>query len=77
MLNANQSKFTDSDEQLKELEFQKRELNKAKVKLQTEKLEYNRWLREEARDELITEKICNAIAALTPMDIPTYIEPKT
>ena len=76
MLNANQSKFTDSDEQLKELEFQKRELDKAKVKLQTEKLEYNRWLREEARDELITEKICNAIAALTPMDIPTYIEPK-
>ena len=46
MLNANQSKFTDSDEQLKELEFQKRELNKAKVKLQTEKLEYNRWLRD-------------------------------
>ena len=29
--------------------------------MQTEKLEYNRWLREEARDELIREKICNEI----------------
>ena len=38
-----------------------REIEKERVKLQTEKLEYNRWLREEARDELIVEKIVNAI----------------
>ena len=53
MLNANQSKFIDSDAQLKEIEMQKRELEKAKVKLQTEKIEYNRWLREDARDEIL------------------------
>lgn len=44
-----------------EMEVQKRELDKARMKLQTEKLEYNRWLREEARDEMICEKICSAI----------------
>lgn len=55
---------------------QRRELVKERVKLQTEKLEYNRWLREEARDELITEKICNAINLLSPIDIPTPITPK-
>ena len=75
MLNANQSKFIDSDAQLKEIEMQKRELEKAKVKLQTEKLEYARWIREEARDELITEKICNTISTLPPLDIPEHIIP--
>ena len=44
-----------------ELDIKKRELEKEKVKVQTEKLEYRRWLREEARDELICEKICNEI----------------
>lgn len=48
----------------------KRELEKEKIKLQTEKLEYNRWLREEARDELICERICNAIKELPPLTIP-------
>lgn len=64
------------DSYFKELEVQRRQLEKERVKLQTEKLEYNRWLREEARDELITEKICDVITSLAPMDIPTYIEPK-
>ena len=67
---------TKEDSYSKELEVQRRQLEKERVKLQTEKLEYNRWLREEARDELITEKICSVITSLTPMDIPTYIEPK-
>lgn len=59
------SKFTESgfDEQYNELKSTIRELQKEKVKVQTEKLEYNRWLREEARDELIAEKICTAIRA--------------
>lgn len=48
----------------------KRELEKEKIKLQTEKLEYNRWLREEARDELICERICNAIKELPPLEVP-------
>lgn len=56
--------------QMDEYEVQKRELEKAKIKLQTEKLEYNKWLREEARDELIAEHICNAINDLSPLDIP-------
>ena len=75
MLSANQSKFADSDAQLKEIEVQKRALEKAKVKLQTEKLEYARWIREEARDELIIEKICESIASLPSLEIPQYIQP--
>ena len=75
MLSANQSKFVDSDAQLQEIQVQKRELEKAKVKLKTEKLEYARWIREEARDELITEKICESIASLPSLEIPQYIQP--
>lgn len=75
LLSANQSKFIDPDTQLKEIEIQKRELQKAKVKLQTEKLEYARWIREEARNELITEKIIEAIKNLRPLETPEYIRP--
>ena len=56
-----------------DLDEKKRELEKAKVKLQTEKLEYNRWLREEARDELIAEKIVAAVRELPPLEVPTPI----
>jgi hypothetical protein len=49
---------------------QKRELDKARIKLQTEKLEYNRWLREEARDELICEKIVSAIKETDSITMP-------
>ncbi len=65
--------FTES--QVNEYEHQKRELEKAKIKLQTEKLEYNRWLREDARDELICEKICEAIKTLPPLEVPHRIAP--
>lgn len=75
MLAANQSKFVDSNAQLKEIEIQKRELEKEKVKLRTEKLEYSRWLREDARDELITEKIVEAITTLSSLHVPEYIKP--
>ena len=50
-----------SDGTADELAAKLREINKERVKLQTEKIEYNRWLREEARDELICEKIIDAI----------------
>ena len=63
------------DDYFKKLQVEKRELEKAKVKLQTEKLEYSRWLREEARDELITEKICNAVSSLPSIAIPQHIYP--
>lgn len=49
------------------------QLKKERYKLQTEKLELNRWLRENARDELIVEHICQAVAQLEPLDIPEPI----
>ena len=48
---------------------------KERQKLKDEKLEYNRWLREEARDELITEKICEAVDNLPPLETPEPIIP--
>ena len=62
-----------TDEQMLTYEEQKRELEKAKIKLRTEKLEYNRWLREEARDELICERIVEAIRELPPLDVPEIL----
>lgn len=59
------------------IEEQRRELKKEKIKIQTEKLEYNRWLREEARDELITEKIVSAIKELPPLKIPDILPAHT
>ena len=56
-----------------ELDVKKRELEKEKIKLRTEKLEYNRWLREEARDELICERIVEAIRELPPLDVPKIL----
>lgn len=56
-----------------ELDIKKREVEKATIKLRTEKLEYSRWLREEARDELICEKICDEIRRVRDFDIPEPI----
>lgn len=58
-----------------DLDSKKRELVKEKIKLQTEKLEYNKWLREEARDELICEHIVRAIQSLPPLEVPAPILP--
>lgn len=51
------------------------ELKKERIKIQTEKLELNKWLRELSRDELIAEKIVDAIHGLHPVDIPDPIIP--
>ena len=75
MYEAKLDEAEDTDAQIVELKQQIRELKKERAKLQTEKLEYNRWLRENARDELITEKIVEAINDLEPVSPPTYIEP--
>lgn len=54
---------------------QRRELQKDRYKLQTEKLEYNRWLREDARDELFEEKVIEAITKHVPtVNPPRKIE---
>ncbi len=63
------------DEYYQKLQNEKREIQKVKAQVQTEKTEYYRWIREEARDELIVEKICNAISSLSPLDIPQHIYP--
>lgn len=65
-----QKKF--ENEHTETIQEHKRELEKEKIKLRTEKLEYNRWLREEARDELICERICNAIKSLPKLDVPDF-----
>ena len=56
---ANTSKtIEDLIEEDKEL---KREIQRERMKLQTEKIEYNRWQRELARDELFEEKVIESI----------------
>lgn len=75
MLNANRDMFVDSDKQLQDIRIAQRELEKTRKKIQTEKLEYSKWLREDARAEMITEKICNAVHELKTLDIPEYIPP--
>lgn len=45
------------------------EFQKERMKLQTEKLEYNRWLRQNARDDLLIEKLTDAIKALPPLPV--------
>lgn len=70
ILNANQAKFADSSVQLSQIKEEQRNLIKERNKLQTEKIEYNKWLRETARDELMEEKIIDAINNLSPLDIP-------
>lgn len=57
---------------LDEIRRQKEELQKERVKLQTEKLEYAQMLRETARDEMIADKIVDAIERITPID---YVKP--
>ena len=51
-------------------------MQKEKIKVQTEKNEMRKYVRELARDELITEHIVNAIRDLKPMDVPVHIIPE-
>lgn len=75
LFNANQDKFIESDSYLNEIKLKTRELEKERFKLKTEKLEYNRWLREDARDEMIKEEIISAIHNLDSLEIPKLIKP--
>ena len=61
ILEANQEIFTDTEEQLEEIRLATETLKKERIKLQTEKLEYSRWFREDARDELFEEKVILSI----------------
>lgn len=48
-------------------------LQKERLKFRSEKNEYNKWLRELSRDELITEHLVHAINDLQPLSIPKCI----
>ena len=67
------SKQQFSESHYNDIDAKTRELKKEKIKFQTEKLEYNRWLREEARDEMIAEKIITAIKELPPLVVPEIL----
>lgn len=49
-----------------------REIQKEKLKVRTDKLEYNRWLRENARDELIMEHIIDEVRKLPTLEAPNF-----
>ena len=55
MLAANQSKYVDTDAQLKELDIQKRELERAKIQFRDERRSWNKQNYENARfDEVMS-----------------------
>ena len=54
MLNANRSKFTDPDEQIKEIEVQKRELERKKIQFRDER---NAWQKQNYADARVEEKL--------------------
>ena len=54
MLDANQSKFVDSDAQIKEIEVQKRELERAKIKFRDER---NAWQKQNYIDARVEQKL--------------------
>lgn len=62
-----------TDTYMEQLAESKRELQKEKIKLQTEKLEYNRWLREDARDEMLAERFAEAIKEAKHIEFPPMI----
>ena len=61
------------DEYFNKLEAKKREIQKEIIKLRTEKIEYNKWLREDARNEMIIERIVDAISHLEALQIPEVV----
>lgn len=52
----------ESNEYCETIAEQRRKLQEERIKLQTDKLEYTRWLRENARDEMFEEKVIDAIS---------------
>lgn len=60
------------DSILNRIREEKDELQKERYKLQTEKLEYNRWRREDARYELFEEKVVESIKNIKLLNMPKY-----
>ena len=59
-----------SDEYHDQIMERQRSLKKILYKVQTEKLEYNRWLRQDARDELFEEKVIESIKKYSNISNP-------
>jgi len=65
-----------SDEIIQKINDKSLELQKERIKLQSEKLEYSKMLRESARSELIEEKILKAIENRPSINVPLiYVKP--
>ena len=56
-----QDELFESEAYIEKIRKEREELQRERIKLQTEKLEYNKWLREHARDEMFEEKVINSI----------------
>ena len=74
LLDAAREKDTaeENHDYIEDLRRKKEELQKERMKLQTEKLEYSKWLREDARDEMFMEQVLRSIqehiGEQTPID---------
>jgi predicted phosphodiesterase/ribosomal protein L29 len=62
-----------SDDILEDIKNKTLELQKERIKLQTEKLEYNKMIREQSRSELFEEKVLKAVENRKPIQVPTII----
>lgn len=72
-----QETLFDQEEYVQKLREERAALQKERYKLQTEKLEYNKWLREDARDELFMEQVIEAITdnvGKTPAVLPIPVK---
>ena len=65
-----QKEFVSGDKILREYELKKQELQKERIKIQTEKMNLSQILKEEARYELFIEKALIAIKNTKPISIP-------
>jgi predicted phosphodiesterase len=70
-------KLVSEDDVLTEIKDQTLALRKEKIKVQTEKLEYNKMIREDARNELLEEKILRAIENRPTIHIPEIFIKRT
>ncbi len=66
MFAANQRRFLDSDEYLREIDRKKAELEKERQKLYATKTEYTREIRQQSRFELFYENIKEAVSTFNP-----------
>lgn len=72
--------IADLRQNIKELEFirnEAEEIKKERMKLAEEKKEIARWLRELSRDELIMERICEAVKECVPIKFPKKLVSKS